>query len=286
MEKTRGRSMVFLGIAILLAIVAGVIFYSQMAQLKRDLQETEQVIVAKQNIPTGTLITPEMLEIRMTAPRYAEGSYFKNLDQILGPLERDPESGEFIKDESGNVVDPDLLDNAVALMDFVKGDLIQADSVDPNAGLMPDMRAVTIGVNRMQSVGGAVRAGNRVDILVSYVKGGEGQEMGTEPEAVTEVLFQDVKVLAVSLLAPEEEEEESEAEVEEKAVARPARLGPARFMPSGQLMDEATVTLALSLEDAMKLTYMANFGQEVRLLIRRYEERETPEVAPVTIDSF
>lgn len=284
MEKTRGRSMVFLGIAILLAIVAGVIFYSQMEQLKRDLQETEQVIVAKQNIPTGTLITPEMLEIRMTAPRYAKGSYFRSLEEILGPLEKD-QFGDFIKDESGNVVDPDLLDNAVALMDLDKGDQIQRASVDQNAGLMPNMRAVTIGVNRMQSVGGAVRAGNRVDILVSYIKGGEGQEMGTEPAAVTEVLFQDVKVLAVSLLAPEEEEE-GEEEVEEKAVARPARLGPARFMPSGQLMDEATVTLALSLEDAVKLTYMANFGQEVRLVIRRYEERETPEVGPVTIDSF
>ena len=285
MEKTRGRSMVFLGIAILLAIVAGAIYFNWMGQLKRDLQETEQVIVAKQNIPTGTLITPEMLEIRMTAPRYAKGSYFRSLEEILGPLEKD-QFGDFIKDESGNVVDPDLLDNAVALMDLDKEDQIQRASVDQNAGLMPNMRAVTIGVNRMQSVGGAVRAGNRVDILVSYIKGGEEEEMGTEPAAVTEVLFQDVKVLAVSLLAPEEEEEESEAEVEEKAVARPARLGPARFMPSGQLMDEATVTLALSLEDAVKLTYMANFGQEVRLLIRRYEERETPQVGPVTIDSF
>jgi len=255
-----------------------------MGQLKRDLQETEQVIEAKQNIPTGTLITPEMLEIRMTAPRYAKGSYFRSLEEILGPLEKD-QFGDFIKDESGNVVDPDLLDNAVALTDLDKEDQIQRASVDQNAGLMPNMRAVTIAVNRMQSVGGAVRAGNRVDILVSYIKGGEEEEMGTEPAAVTEVLFQDVKVLAVSLLAPEEEEE-GEEEVEEKAVARPARLGPARFMPSGQLMDEATVTLALSLEDAVKLTYMANFGQEVRLIIRRYEERETPQVGPVTIDSF
>jgi len=284
MEKTRGRSMVFLGIAILLAIVAGAIYFNWMGQLKRDLQETEQVIVAKQNIPTGTLITPEMIEIRKTAPKYAKGSYFINPDDILHSLEKD-ESGEFIKDESGNFVDPDLLDNAVALMDLEKGDQIQRASVDENAGLMPNMRAVTIAVNRMQSVGGAVRAGNRVDILVSYIKGGEEEEMGTEPAAVTEVLFQDVKVLAVSLLAPEEEEE-GEEEMEEKAVARPARLGPARFMPSGQLMDEATVTLALSLEDAVKLTYMANFGQEVRLLIRRYEERETPQVGPVTIDSF
>ncbi|MFB0533874.1 MAG: Flp pilus assembly protein CpaB [Anaerolineae bacterium] len=284
MEKNKRRSVVFLGIAVLLAIVAGAIYFNWMGQLQRDLQETEQVVVASKDIRTGTLITPEMLEVRMTAPKYAQGSYFKSLEDIVGPLEKD-QFGDFVKDESGNIVDPDLLDNAVALMDLDKGDQIQRASVDQNAGLMPNMRAVTIGVNRMQSVGGAVRAGNRVDILVSYIKGGEGQEMGTEPAAVTEVLFQDVKVLAVSLLAPEEEEE-GEEEVEEKAVARPARLGPARFMPSGQLMDEATVTLALSLEDAVKLTYMANFGQEVRLLIRRYEERETPDVEPVTVDSF
>jgi Flp pilus assembly protein CpaB len=283
MEKTRRRSVVFLGIAIVLAIVAGAIFYSWMDQLQRDLQETEQVVVAKQEIRAGTLITPEMIEIRMTAPKYAEGSYFINPDDILHSLEKD-EFGEFRKDESGNFVDPNLLDNAVALMDLEKGDQIQRASVDENAGLMPNMRAVTIAVNRVQSVGGAVRAGNNVDILVSYVKESEGQEMGTEPAAVTEVLFQDVKVLAVSLLAPAEEE--TGEEVVEEGVARPARPGPARFMPSGQLMDEATVTLALSLEDAVKLTYMANFGQEVRLIIRRYEERETPQVAPVTIDSF
>jgi len=257
-----------------LAIVAGAIFYSWMDQLQRDLQETEQVVVAKQEIRAGTLITPEMIEIRMTAPKYAYGSYFKSLEEILGPLE---------KDESGNIVDPDFNDNAVALIDLEIGDQIQRKSVDKNAGLMPDMRAVTIAVNRMQSVGGAVRAGNNVDILVSYVKEGEGQEM-EEEEPVTEVLFQDVKVLAVSLLAPAEEE--TGEEVMEESVARPERPGQARFMPSGELMDEATVTLALSLEDAVKLTYMANFGQEVRLVIRRYEERETPEVGPVTIDSF
>jgi Flp pilus assembly protein CpaB len=221
-----------------------------------------------------------MIEIRMTAPKYAKGSYFINPDDILRSLEKD-EFGEFKKDESGNFVDPNLLDNAVALMDLEKGDQIQRASVDENAGLMPNMRAVTIAVNRVQSVGGSVRTGNNVDVLVSYVKEAEGQEMG-EGQAVTEVLFQDVKVLAVSFLTPSEEE----GGEEEAAAVTSERPGPARFMPSGELMDEATVTLALSLEDAVKLTYMANFGQEVRLIIRRYEERETPEVEPVTVDSF
>ena len=123
MEKTRRRSVVFLGIAIVLAIVAGAIFYSWMDQLQRDLQETEQVVVAKKEILAGTLITPEMIEIRMTAPKYAEGSYFINPDDILHSLEKD-EFGEFKKDESGNLVDPDLTDNAVALMDLEKGDQI------------------------------------------------------------------------------------------------------------------------------------------------------------------
>jgi Flp pilus assembly protein CpaB len=110
---------------------------------------------------------------------------------------------------------------------------------------------------------------------------GEGQEMEVERTAVTEVLFQDVQVLAVSFLTPTEEEG-----AEEESLEGSEEPGPARFMPSGELMDEATVTLALPLEDAVKLTYMANFAQEVRLVIRRFEEREAPEVEPVTIDSF
>lgn len=281
MEKNKRRSVVFLGIAILLALVAGAIFANTMAQLQRDLQETEQVVVAKRDIHAGTLIVPEMIEIRMTAPKYAYGSYFKSLEDIVGPLERD-QFGNFARDERGNIVDRDLTDNAVALIDFVEGDLIQADGVDKNAGLMPNMRAVSISVNRVQSVGGSVRAGNHVDILVSYEKGVEGGETGTEQELVTEVLFQDVQVLAVSFLAPTEE---VVVGGEEGAVGSESP-GPARFLPSGELMDEATVTLALPLEDAVKLTYMANFGQEVRLVIRRLDEREAPAISPVTIDSF
>jgi Flp pilus assembly protein CpaB len=279
-EKNKRRSVVFLGIAILLALVAGVIFASTFAQLQRDLRETEQVVVAQKDIRAGTLITPEMIEIRMTAPKYAYGSYFKSLEDIVGPLERD-QFGNLLKDESGNFVDRDLTDNAVALLDFVKGDLVQADGVDKNAGLMPNMRAVSISVNRVQSVGGSVRAGNRVDVLVSYKKEVEGGETGTEQEPVTEVLFQDVEVLAVSFLAPAEE-----VEIEEEGAAGLEEPGPARFLPSGELMDEATVTLALPLEDAAKLTYMANFGQEVRLVIRRLDEREAPEISPVTVESF
>jgi len=283
MEKTRRRSVVFLGIAILLALAAGAIFANTMAQLQRDLQETEPVVVAQRDIRAGTLITPDMIEIRNTAPKYAYGSYFKSLEDIVGPLERD-QFGNFLKDESGHFVDRDLTDNSVALIDFIEGDLIQTDGVDKNAGLMPNMRAVSISVNRVQSVGGSVRPGNHVDVLVSYMQEGEEQEVGTEREAVTEVLFQDVQVLAVSFLTPAEEE--GGGEEEEEGTAGSEGPGPARFMPSGELMDEATVTLALPLEDAVKLTYMANFGQEVRLVIRRFEERETPDVEPVTVDSF
>jgi Flp pilus assembly protein CpaB len=284
MEKNKRRSVVFLGIAVLLALVAGAIFANTMVQLQRDLQETEQVVVAKRDIRAGALITPEMIEIRMTAPKYAYGSYFKSLEDIVGPLKRD-QFGDFVKDESGNVVDRDLTDNAVALIDFVEGDLIQTDGVDKNAGLMPNMRAVSISVNRVQSVGGSVRAGNRVDILVSYKKEVEGGETGIKQEPVTEVLFQDVQVLAVSLLASTEEAGAGEVGEEEGAVGVESS-GQARFLPSGELMDEATVTLALPLEDAVKLTYMASFGQEVRLVIRRLDEREAPEIPPVTVDSF
>jgi hypothetical protein len=46
------------------------------------------------------------------------------------------------------------------------------------------------------------------------------------------------------------------------------------------------VTLALTAEQALKLAWMENFGKEIRLMIRRLDEKEVPPLVPVTVGSF
>jgi Flp pilus assembly protein CpaB len=266
MQKTRRRSFIFLGIAILLALIAGGIFFARLNALEREIGERVPVVVAARNIPTRSLITPDMVEMKEVPRKYIEESanYIFSLGDVLDDL-------------------------TVALVDFTKGDPLLRNALDKNAGLKPNMRAVSISVNRVQSVGGSVRPGNHVDVLVSYTRKQQaetgGEEMvATEEQEITEILFQDVEVIAVSLLSPASTMAMPEGEEEGLGVA--SAPAPARFLPTGEMLAEATVTLALPLEDAAKLTYMANFGKEVRLVIRRLDEKEAPEVGPVSSDSF
>jgi len=236
MQKNKRRSIVLMAVAILIALVAALMFYSRLRSLEQEIGDKVYVVVASQDIQaTARLIKSgagQNVELQEYPKKYAE---LHGANYLLG-LE-------------------DIGDNTVALVDFRAGDIILRSAVDDNAGLEPNKRAVALAVDRVQSAGGNVRPGNRVDVIVSY-KQGENQE------PVTELLFQDVQVLAVSHLTPDYTSPSAQTTGEEGTVAAPEAQSSARFLPSGELMDEATLVLALTLEDALKLTYMDNYGDE------------------------
>lgn len=223
-------------IAVALAGITGCFLFGYLQELERRVGDTIEVVAASQDIPARTLITPEMLAIKTIPQRYFLESYILNPSDIIG---------------------------WVTLVNAREGNYMLREMVDQNAGLGPSERAVSIAVNQVTSVGGNVRPGNRVDVIVSYED--------EEGYGVTEMLLQDVEVLAVSSLLPPVEE---------------GGLGPSRFLPTGELMSDATVTFALDPQQAMQLTYMSNFAKEVRLMIRRLDERETPPLEPVTPRTF
>jgi len=257
MQKNRRRSIVLLAAAIIVAAIAAFMFYSRLSSLEREIGDMVYVVVATRDVPAATRLIKagpdQNVELQGYPKKYAEqhgANYFFGLE--------------------------DIGDNTVALVGFRAGDIILRSAVDENAGLEPNMRAVALAVDRVQGSGGSLRPGNRVDIIVSYTR-------GEDDEPVTEVLFQDVQVLGVSRLASDIAPP-APAEGDESAFG--TTEAPARFLPTGELMDEATVTLALTLEDALKLTYMDNFGVEIRLVIRRLDEEPEPSLPSVTEDSF
>ena len=277
MEKHKRRSIVFLMVAIVLAVAAGGSAFMVLDQQWRDLGQMVDVVVAKQPIPARTLLTGDMVETKQIPRKFAQDDYVLSLDQVAGVP-------------------------AVALVDFAPGDILLTQALDRNAGLKPGMRAVSISVNRKQSVGGAIRPGNRVDVVISYRRATpppastEGP-IQVSPEAatgegITKVLFQDVEILGVSSLSsPVSQAEVAKTLQQGQETMAGANLpvmdtGGTRFLPNGQLMDEETVTLGLSLEDAMRLTYMDNFGEEIRLVIRRLDEKESPELPAIDLQTF
>lgn len=155
-------------------------------------------------------------------------------------------------------------------IDISPGEFIQQNMVTKNSGLDQGMVPITIGVNQKTSAGNSVRQGNFVDILVSY-KDDDGKP-------TTKYLLQRVKVLAVDNLLPAQGGSGSETYLPAGSSGQ-VRIRPTRF-----------VTLEATKEQAAQITYAENFANELRLVIRRFDDTETPNVDPVhfigTDDAF
>jgi pilus assembly protein CpaB len=258
MDKTRRRGVVFMAAAAILAMLAAVMFSNYLSELEAQAGEKIKVVAAKTNIPARTLIAQDMIEMREIPKKYALSSYLLDVK--------------------------DVTEDTIALVNISAGDILQRNTIDRNAGLDPGMRAVSMDVNRVQSVGGSIRPGNRVDIVASFEDNVNGQ-----PVDKTVLLFQDVLVLGVSTLAEQVATPTPAAEGETAGPTPtpiPQTLPAARYSPSGRLLSEASVTVALPVEDALKLVYMNNFGKDVRFLIRRIDETQVPPIPPVSADTF
>lgn len=233
-ERRKGWMMTL--IAAVIATLAGTMFFIYLNQLEAEIGLKQSVVVAAKAIPARALITPDMLTTVEIPIKYLPPSY------LLNPA--------------------DLLDgNTTALINIAPGEYIQQNMVSHNAGLEPGRRAVSIAVDSVTSVGNSVRQGNFVDIVVSYIDKDRNYR--------TEVLLQNVKVLAVDTLLPAQ-----------------GGTGGQTYLPAGvtgevKLAPTTVVTLELSPEEALKVTHAANFAKELRLMIRRLDDQSAPAIEPV-----
>lgn len=233
-ERRKGWMMTL--IAAVIATLAGTMFFIYLNQLEAEIGLKQSVVVAAKAIPARALITPDMLTTVEIPIKYLPPSY------LLNPA--------------------DLLDgNTTALINIAPGEYIQQNMVSHNAGLEPGRRAVSIAVDSVTSVGNSVRQGNFVDIVVSYIDKDRNYR--------TEVLLQNVKVLAVDTLLPAQ-----------------GGTGGQTYLPAGvtgevKLAPTTVVTLELSPEEVLKVTHAANFAKELRLMIRRLDDQSAPAIEPV-----
>ncbi|HEU4323505.1 MAG TPA: Flp pilus assembly protein CpaB [Roseiflexaceae bacterium] len=233
--KTRRRGWVLSLVAGVLATIAGSAFFMYLNQYEAEIGVKQPVVVAAKAIPARALITPDMLTTTELPVKYLPPSYLLNQQ--------------------------DLLDGqTTALINIAPGEYVQQNMVSRNSGLEPGRRAVSVAIDPITSVGNSVRQGNFVDVLVSY----------TDPQgrARTEVLLQNVKVLAVDALLPAQ-----------------GGTGGQTYLPAGidgqvKLAPSTVATLELSPEEAVRVTHAANFAKELRLVIRRLDEQGTPNIAP------
>ena len=206
---------------------------------------TVDVYTAKEEIPIGAIIKPEMLDIQPW-PKHLK------LDDMM---EANPE-------QSNNLV------KMVARTPFTKGEPIMisrlANEKDPNflaASLPKGMRVVTIAVDQVSGVGGFVYPGDRVDILITHdialsqhedVKP-DGTKVEAKRDPITEVLLSNIRVMAVNQKSS-------------------IHGGEPPTLP-------ATVSLEVSASDAQKIRLTENGNGRLSLALRSLKDKDEIELA-------
>jgi pilus assembly protein CpaB len=225
------RPLVFLGIAIAIALVTTVMVYRWLQGQRMVEVDTPEVVmegvsvaVASTDIPWGTPLADQTVRI-MTYPE--EGvpvGHFKNSESLKGRVVLT----NLKKNEP-------ILESKLAPIDVKTGGV--------SAVMDPNKRAMAVKVNEIVGLPGFVQPGDRVDVMATFEdpRGKKKESVGTREE-VTKVVLENILVLAIDT-------QMERANGEEKPT--PVKV----------------ITLEVSLEEAEKLA-MAENGGKLRLALR------------------
>jgi pilus assembly protein CpaB len=180
----RNRIMVVVGIALLLAVLAGVGAYKFLSGQSRVAEQarlqTVGIVVAQVDIPLGSTINPNQVAV---SP-WPKESYPKDA-----------------------IADPKVVAGRVALRDFFRGEPVVESKLVPlgkSTGLLslkvpPGMRAFSIKVNEAVGVGGFIVPDSRVDVVVTT------PIIPNSQEKVAKIVLQDIRVIAAGQVIEQKE---------------------------------------------------------------------------------
>lgn len=222
------RSLILIAVA--LAGVVGVVFFTRsflaglqnqasQAQVVSIPASTAKILVAKNDLPVGTIVTADLVTWQPWPENGLNEAYFQ-------------EGANKIKDLEGKVVRSPIS----------RGEPVTASSIVAQgergflaAVLSAGMRAVTVKLSPVAGIGGFIFPGDRVDVILTHTIEVSRSERYTAAETV----FQNVRVLAV--------DQRSAVQDEKIQIAKTATIEVTPKMAEKVAMLEKIGTLSLSL---------------------------------------
>ena len=177
------KTVIFIGIvAVAIAAIASISLYNYLKGQEAKVKEavaTEEIVVAAQEIPAGSGITPAQLK----TTRWPKGSL--------------PE---------GTFTQASEVSGRVALDRFSPGEPVIAAKLVPKEGqagilsykIPEGHRAMTVGVDQVSGVAGFITPGNKVDVVLTTTPPGAKQ-------SISKIVLQDVPVLAIGQIVDQKE---------------------------------------------------------------------------------
>lgn len=162
MLESKRRAIIFISIALILALIAGFMFLQKVNELNASLGGTTTVYIANADIPSRTIITPEMVTTVDLPNKFVTETH---------------------------VTDPKNITNKVAIVPLFEGDMITTNLLKPFSEIGdPNHRLIAFFANERVSFDQELEDLDRVDIVVS-------QQFDGEPK--TEIFMTDVHVFRV-----------------------------------------------------------------------------------------
>lgn len=174
-NRRNPKAIVFIVITLLVALIAGGLFYNALGAKKRELTaasakaETVQVVMARKDLTQGSTIKATHVILAEMPPDFIPETVFYNLNEVIGrvPQERIL-ANELVREE--RLADPEA-------------------GVGLNAIIPRGMRAVSIEISDGSGVSGFLNPGNYADVLIT-VENEDGVK-------TTKTLLQAIFLLAV-----------------------------------------------------------------------------------------
>jgi pilus assembly protein CpaB len=216
--KLSGRGLLL--IALVLSLLTTALVYSYLNGVANQANKPgKPVVVAKVDIPPKTLITAEMVQMASVPAEYIQPGAIIATADVIGITSRE----QIVAGEQ-------ITQTRLSIPGQTRG----------FAGIIPsDKRAVTVAVTEVTGVAGFLKAGDYVDVLVTF-------DTNTVGENVSRIVLQNLLVLAVD---------------------RETEAGQADSGKDKKEASKMTVTLAVSPEEASQLTVADEKGK-IRMALR------------------
>lgn len=211
-------------VALILSLAASFLLYNYLKSLADPTaKQGVSVVFAKVDIPPKTKITPEMIEERIVPEQYLQPGVVSGAGSIVGATVRE---------------------QVIAGEPITERRLVTEGKTAGFSGLIPgNRRAISIAVTEVTGVAGFVKAGDFVDVVVTF-------DQNTAGRNASQIVLQNIQVLAAN--RDTESGATNEAAKEKKDVIK-----------------TSTVTLAVTPEEAVRVTLAEEKGK-IRLALRSY----------------
>lgn len=248
-------------LALLLAVLSAVFVYVGLSRSGEDGAGAGSisVVVATQEVPAGTRLTADMVELR-SLPSSAVGEQpLRDVDDVVGKVALYPIAAN----------EPLLLSNVVGVTDAATNDVLRNI-------IEGGKRAMAIETKAVIGAGGLVLPGDRVDIYWVPGKAREEHEGAVLIAENVEVLAVRQTLVDIAPTAPGVQQGEEGSQ--------PGGTGTNQRVPGSTaepIPDASTVTLMLAPDQAARV-FCAETSGSLRLAVRAFGDESPAGVAPGT----